>query len=42
MKKLNKLIRKTKKLYKKTEIFPTKIFYIWKKNSLTKVETFSL
>jgi len=43
MKKIKKLIRKTKKLYiKKTEILPTKIFYIWNKNSLTKIETFSL
>jgi len=43
MKKINKLMKKTKKLYiKKTAILPTKIFYIWNRNSLTKVETFSL
>jgi hypothetical protein len=43
MKKLNKLIRRTQKLYfKKRFIFPTKVFYIWNKTSLTKVETFSL
>ncbi|NLH39831.1 MAG: hypothetical protein GX445_07195 [Elusimicrobia bacterium] len=38
-----KIIRVTNKLSDfKNDITPTKIYYIWEKNNLTKVETFSV
>lgn len=44
--KSSKLIKKIKKTLNiktsKHSIAPTKIFYIWNKNTLTKVETFTV
>jgi ABC-type phosphate/phosphonate transport system permease subunit len=38
-----KIIKATNKLTDfKNEIIPTKIYYVWEKNNLTKVETFSV
>lgn len=44
--KSSKIIKKIKKTFAikttKSSIVPTKIFYIWNKNTLTKVETFTI
>jgi len=38
-----KLLSKEKKLLNfKSSIMPNKVFYIWDRNNLTKIETFSL
>ncbi len=43
IKMLNGLIKKTRKWAGfKTGITPNKVFYIWDRNNLTKIETFSI